>query len=84
MFESRSRQDSGRIIPETLKKCIPVATLLGAWHHRVSAGTGQSGVSILWLGEVESLIYNFYLSEAARKIVWADPSLRYTTMLLGR
>ena len=27
---------------------------------------------------------NFYLSVAARKIVRADPSLRYTSMLLGR
>ena len=62
----------------------PVATLPGAWHYRVSAGTGQPGVSILWLGEVESLICNFYLSVAARIIAWADPSLRYTSMLLGR
>ena len=61
----------------------PVATLPGAWRYRVSAGTGQPGVSILWLGEVESLICNFYLSVAVRKIVCADPSLRYTSMLLG-
>ena len=47
----------------------PVATLPGAWHHRVSGGTGWPGVGILWLGEVESLICNFYLSVAARKIV---------------
>ena len=51
---------------------------------RVSAGTGRPGVSTLWLGEVESWICNFYLSVAARKLVWADPSLRYTSMLLGR
>ena len=61
----------------------PVATLPGAWHYRFSAGTGRPGVSILWLGEVESLICNFSLSVAAPKIVWADPSLRYTVMLLG-
>ena len=61
----------------------PVATLPGARRYRVSAGTGQPGVSILWLGEVESLICNFYLSVAARRIVWADSSLRYTHMLLG-
>ena len=30
------------------------------------------------------MICNFYLSVAARKIVCADPSLRYTSMLLGR
>ena len=62
----------------------PVATLPGAWCYRVSAGTGWPGVSILWLGEMESLVCNFYLSVAAREIVWADLSLRYTCMLLGR
>ena len=62
----------------------PVATLPGAWHYRVSAGTGRPGVSILWLGEVESWICNFFLSVAAHKIVIADPSLRYTCILLGR
>ena len=49
-----------------------MATLPGAWCYRVSAGTGRPGVSTLWLGEVESLICNFCLSVAARKIVWAD------------
>ena len=62
----------------------PVATLPGAWHYKVSTGTGRPGVSILWLGEIEQLICNFYLSVAARKIVWADLSLRYTSLLLGR
>ena len=58
-----------------------MATLPGAWHYRVSAGTGWPSVSILWLGEVQCLICNFYLSVAARNIVCADPSLRYTSML---
>ena len=40
-------------------------------------------VSILWLDEMGNLICNFYLSVAAHKIVWTDPSLRYTCMLLG-
>ena len=62
----------------------PVVTLPGAWGYRVNAGTGRPGVSILWLGEVESWICNFCLSVTARKIVRADPSLRYTRMLLGR
>ena len=50
----------------------PVATLPGAWRYRVSAGTGRPGVSILWLGEVESLMCNFsvwqhaHLSEQIR------------------
>ena len=46
-----------------------MATLPGAWRFRVSTGTGQPGVSVLWLGEVESLICNFYLSVAACTIV---------------
>ena len=84
-FESRLRRDfSGSSHTGDLKIGTPVATLLGAWHHRVSAGTGRPGVSILWLGEVESLICSFYLSVASRKIVWADPFLRYTSLLLGR
>ena len=79
----------GRIFPGSshtsdLKIGTPVATLPGAWRYGVSAGTGWPSVIILWLGEMESWIYNFYLSVAARKIVWADPSLRYTCMLLGR
>ena len=84
-FESRLRRNfSGSSHTSDLEIRTPVATLPGAWHYRVSAGTGRLGVSIVWLGEVESLICNFYLSVAARKIVWADPSLRYTSMLLGR
>ena len=55
-----------------------MVSLPGTWHCRVSAGTGQPGVSILWLGEMESLVCNFYLSVAAHKIVWADWSLRYS------
>ena len=84
-FESRLRRDfSGSSHTSDLKIVKAVATLPGAWRYRVSAGTGRSGVSILWLGEVESWIYNFYLSVAARQIVCEDPSLRYTRMLLGR
>ena len=62
----------------------PVATLPGAWHHRVSAGTGWPGACILRLGEVGSLICNLCLSVAARTVVCIDPSLRYTSMLMGR
>ena len=60
-----------------------MATLPGAWRYRASIVTGWPGISILWLGEVESLICNFCPSVAARTIVWADPSMRYTSMLLG-
>ena len=59
----------------------PVATLPGAWHYRISAGTGQPGVRILWLGEMESLIHDFCLSVAAREIEQIRP--RDTRMLLG-
>ena len=75
---------SGSSHTSDFKIGTPVATLPGAWRYRVSTGTGRPGVSILWLGEVERWISNFYLSVAARKIVWADPSLRYTSMLLRR
>ena len=84
-FKSSLRRDfSGSNHTSDLKTGTPMAILPGAWHYRVSAGTCQPGVSILWLGEVESWIWNFNLSVAARKIVWSDPSLRYTSMLLGR
>ena len=75
---------SGSSHTSDLRIGTPVATLPGAWCYRVSTGTSRPGVSILWLGEVERWICNFYLSVAARKIVCADPSLRYTSMLLGR
>ena len=84
-FDSRLCRDfSGLSHTSDLKTGIPVATLPGAWRNKVSAGTGWPGVSMLWLGEIENLIFNFYLSVAACTIVWADPSLRYTNMLLGR
>ena len=84
-FESRLRQDFSRSSHTSdFKICTPVATLPGAWHYRVNTGTGRLCINILWLGEVESLICNFFLSVAARNIVCADPSLRYTSLLLGR
>ena len=84
-FESCLRWDFSWWSPTSdSKNGTPVANLPGTWHYRVSTGTGQPGVSTLWLGEVESLICNLCLSAAARTIVWADPSLRYTSLLLGR
>ena len=68
-FESYLRRDfSGSNRTSDLKIGSPVATLPGAWRYRVSGETGRSGVSILWLSEVESLICSFYLNAAARKI----------------
>ena len=52
-----------------LKIGTAVATLPGAWRYWVSAGSGRPGVSILSLGVIESLVCNFYLRVAARKIV---------------
>ena len=47
-FESRLRRDfSGSSHTSELKIGTPVTTLPGAWHFRVSAGTGRPGVSIL-------------------------------------
>ena len=61
-----------------------MATLVGTWRNRVSAGTSWPSFSTLWQGEVESWICNFCLSVAAGETVYADPSLRSTSMLLGR
>ena len=71
-FEFRLRRDfswSSHTATSDLKIGTPVATLPGAWRYRVSAGTGWPGVSVLCLGEMESLICNFYISVAARKTV---------------
>ena len=83
-FQSHLRWDfSGSSHTNDLKIDNPVATLPGAWYCRVSTGTGWPGVSILWLGEVDSLICSLYVIVTACKIVSADPSGRYTSMLLG-
>ena len=80
-FESGLRRDfSGVESYHWLKNWHSSGYPAIAWHYKVSAGTGRAGVSILWLGEVESWISNFYPSVAARAIVWADPSLRYTSI----
>ena len=47
-FESRLRRTfSGLSHTSDFKIGTPVAVLPGAWHYRVSTGTGRSGVSIL-------------------------------------
>ena len=84
-FDSRLRRNiSGSNHTSDFKIGSPGTTLPGAWSFRVSAGTGRLGVSVLRLGQADSLICNFYLSVAARKIICADPSPRYTSLLLGR
>ena len=84
-FKSHLWRDFSRVESyQWIKNWHPSGSLPGAWRYRVSAGTGWPGVCIQWLGEVESWSCNFYLSVAACKNVWADPSLRYTSMLLGQ
>ena len=85
-FESRLCRDffRGRVIPVTQKLALQSLPCQAPGVIGVSSGTCRPGVSILWLGEVESWICSFYLGVAAREIVWADPSLRYTSLLLGR
>ena len=59
-IDSRLRLDfSGSSHTSDLKIGTPVATLPDAWRYRVRAGTGLPGVSILWLGEMESLVCSF-------------------------
>ena len=70
-FDSCLRRDfSGSSHTSDLKFDTPLATLLESrWNWSV--------VCQYTVGEIESLICNFYIS------VEADPSLRYTSMLLG-
>ena len=68
---ARARIFSGSSNTSDLKIGTPVATLPGAWHYRVSAGTGGPGVSILWLGEVESYEVMWSMYEIRRS--WRKP-----------
>ena len=75
-FFSRSSHTSD------LKTGTPVATLPDAWCYRVSAVTGWP-VSVYCDWVRWKFWSATYLSVTARKIVWADPSLRYTCLSLG-
>ena len=67
VFESRSKRDfSWSSHTSDLNISTHVAFLPGAWRCRVRARTGRPSVSILWQGEVESLICSSFLSVAAR------------------
>ena len=57
-----------------------MAILPGAWWYRVTLGLVGP---VSEYGEMASLICNLYLRVAERTTVWRDPSLRYTSMLLG-
>ena len=58
-------------------------TLPGACCNIVSRRNGWFGVSILWLGEIANLIFNFSLGVGKFTIVWTDPLLRYTIHVAG-
>ena len=65
----------GRVIPVTSK-------LMLQWLPRQAPGAIRSALGLVGpvqytLGEVKGFTCNFYLSVAARKLFWADPSLRY-------
>ena len=60
-----------------IKNWYSVAALPGTWHYRVSARTGQPGVSILRLGQIASLICNFYLSAETCTIAETDLTPKY-------
>ena len=68
-FASRLRRGSFPRSSHTsdLEIGAPVVTLPAARWYRVR--TDRPGVSILWLGEIESEIFNFYLSVAACTLV---------------
>ena len=72
-------------LPHTrdLKIAMMVATLPGAWHLRTGARSCWPHViSMLWLGEIASLIFSFCITVAACAFVSAHPSARYTFTLL--
>ena len=52
-----------------VKSGTPVAALPIAWCYMVSAGVGWPGIRTLWLGKLNILICNIYLTVAARKRV---------------
>ena len=60
-----------------------VATVPGACCYRVSTKMSWLGESVLSLNEITRLTCNLYLSVAEHTTVYADPSLRYASMLLG-
>ena len=68
-FDSRLRHEdfSGLSHTRDLEIGTPVANLSDTWRYRLIIS--WSGISILWLGEVESVICSFYLRLAARAIV---------------
>ena len=63
--------------------------LIVQWLPCQAPGTIRSALGLVCLVSVHcdrvgQKVCNFYLSVAACTTVWADPSLRYTSMLLGR
>ena len=56
----------GRVIPVSYQLVFLWLPPAGVWRFRVGAKTDWPRVSVLGLGEMASLILNFYLSVAAR------------------
>ena len=54
---------------------IVTAALPASWRYRVSARTGCPGVSIMWVGEVASLICSFCRSVVVHEMTYIDLSL---------
>ena len=54
-----------------------VVILPDTWHNRARAWTDWVIASILWLGEIASLICSANLRVAAHKIIQVDPSIRH-------
>ena len=54
-----------------LKSATVVATWPGAWIYRVSGGTGQPGVGVLWLDEIARATCKFSQCVAACTVVQA-------------
>ena len=90
--ESASRAEDPGLESRLRRPSLPVISKLALqWLPCQAPGIIGSALELVGpvsvycdLSDVESWICIFYLSVAARKIVCADPSLRYTYMLLGR
>ena len=60
-----------------------VAPLPAAWQYSTSTWTGWPRISVLWLGEMVSVICSLCLGVVACPAVWADLSLRCTLPVAG-
>ena len=66
-----------------LKHGVLEAAMSDAMWYRVSAGTGQANVGILWPDDTARWICSLYSSVATREIVEVDVSMRFTLRVAG-